>query len=191
MVLTTGYTSFLNVLPTVVALLTLLSTLWLYILKEKELEEVKAVKVNTADMFNEEHRRNQQSDYERLKGVPEPFTLGPTAVVRPGATLRIEGTVRYPFGCAQYWILFLSDDDLVWPKVPITNTGLQYQHLDKFIAVPPQFQRGRIVLACVQDQTHEEFKSWLAEGRDAPLLRPPRLDIALATKITTSEGVPL
>ncbi len=167
-------------------LLSLVSASWLYV-TAKNLKRVEAAKVNTTEIFNEQYFLDQKEDYERFKGVAEPFTLGTSAKIQRGETLALTGTVRFPLGCKDYWIVFLSDN-LVWPKVNIRNTGLQYQHVNVRIAVPPQFQKGKLALACVLDKTHQQFEAWLAEGRDAPLLRPSRLDVALVTNIATPEG---
>lgn len=161
------------------AVLGLLYAGWLYFAQEKELQEERAVKRETAQTLNEVIFESQRQNSEPL-GLSQQFTKG--------ASLRVAGPVRFPSSCLYRWILFLSDDDLAWPQVPIENAGGQRQHVDKLVTVPSDFQRGRIAVACVPKRAHEQFKVWLKEGKDAPLLRPSGLQVLLATNIETFEG---
>lgn len=186
-----GVLNLLGGLATIVTFVVWLYTYFLYIQAKQEAqqektakEQEKTAKIEALDLINEVYRDDQLEDYERFKGVAEPFTLGTSAKIQRGETLALTGTVRFPLGCKDYWIVFLSDN-LVWPKVNIRNTGLQYQQVNVRVTVPPQFQKGKVVLGCVLDKTHQQFEAWLAAGRDAPLGRPTRLDIALETNLIT------
>ncbi len=144
-----------------------------------------------AALANLTFQEAQKEDYQIFHDKVEAFDLGDAATVRPGAPLSVAGRVRYPRSCANYWLLFsearIDGITVIWPQLAIRNSGLLSQVIevvDYQLRVPREMEReGEIVLACVDQDTHEELEEWRRQGNTGPLLERD-LEVVLRTVLT-------
>ncbi len=128
----------------------------------------------------------QQEDHKTFRDKLESFDLGEAASVQPGAPIFATGTVKYPRSCKYYWLLFsevrADGIGVIWPQLAVRNSGLLSQTIDHELRVPRDMERqGEIALACVDEETHQQFKAW--RQSNSPLLERD-LEIVLRTVLT-------
>ena len=89
--------------------------------------------------------------------------------------------------CETYWLVFL-DNDRVWPKSAIKSTHAPDQEIRIVVAIPREFSRGKLLLACVSAKTSKVYSEWLRQGRDSPLAKSERATTVLSSKVTMGKG---
>jgi len=152
-----------------------------------EKENIKRKADNLVDTFNVQSREAQQRDYELSREKAEPFTLGANAIVSTGETLSLQGMIKYPLSCRNYWLMFI-EGDFVWPRMALENQGAPGQSVDITVMVPKDFNKGQIVLACVPQEDHDKFENWLKEGHITSLQKSAEIGFVLSTNLITKGG---
>ncbi|MBU0691737.1 hypothetical protein KKC97_12275 [bacterium] len=183
----------LTVLSSLLTFFTLLVALFGWVKAERSLSatetslvreqfENKAVvgrNVMLVEAYNKDNLDAMRTNFHKYAGVPAAFDFGDSIAVGKRSTMTVSGTVKYPLDCPSYWLMF-AQDNRVWPKVRLKNDGFEGKRIQRSVAVPDGFTRGRLLLVCVPDSLDGMFENWLAQGYDTPLLKPAETDLQIA-----------
>ena len=171
-----GIFTLISSLVPIITIIIWIFTAFAWLTASKRVSEVEDQLVNEKENINKMLYVQQLSDFKTNTDVSrsQSFTsLGSKEVVHRDKMLNVSEIIKYPRDCEYYWLSFVGSDYRVWPKVAIKNTGLPHQEFKKDLAIPAKFDKGKLIFACVPDGTHEEFRKWLNEGHDTPLVKEP------------------
>ena len=166
-------------------------------------DKLKYIQLKAGRKYNLEIRKTGYKDYVRLIDCntrkitvkleeiedyicptpqPQPFeSLKNGMEVSRGETLSVSEIFKY---CSKmkYWLCFIDNNDRVWPK-----TNVPGPRFSSSAAVPKTgFNRGKLVLACVQKEIDIKFNKWLAGGSDKPLYKPKIFGVILETDVNVT-----